>query len=508
MSATPALGTVALVGAGPGDPGLLTVRGLRLLQLAEVVLHDRLVSAEIQALIPPEAECIEVGKTGGRPERSALQSRIQELLLEHARAGRRVVRLKGGDPYVFGRGFEEIEALHEAGIPVEVVPGVTSALAGPAAAGIPVTHREVARSLSVTTLARAKDQESNELGGAAADTICVLMTLRRLGELRDELLAKGRSPTTPAALIEHATLPDQRVARTTLQDLPETAAREQLGSPTMVVVGEVAALQPPAGPLAGRHVLITRPREPARPLRARLEARAAAVDWQPLIEPHVLDSALWSEPPPASAFGERWEWVVFCSLHGVRGFFHELERRELDVRALGGCRVAAVGPKTEEELERFGVRTDLVPRTARTHALARALADAVPSGTRILFSRGTLSREALPRALREAGLEVDTVDVYDTATRHLSPRAAAQVAAGAYDAVLLHSPSAARSLAVSLTAHGALLPPRQLVACVGAATGRAAQEHLPDAEILLPDDGAYGDEALLDAIEGRLAGAT
>ncbi|MEM9405513.1 MAG: uroporphyrinogen-III C-methyltransferase [Acidobacteriota bacterium] len=484
-------GTVALVGAGPGDPGLLTLRAHELLREADVVFLDRLVSPEIVDLVPAHVERHTVGKTGGRPDRTTPQPEIQRRLLEFARRGLQVVRLKGGDPLVFGRGYEELEFLQEAGIAVEIVPGVTSALAAMASAHIPATHRGMSRSISITTPARARGQ-AQPLGGLDADTVCLLMPLARIEELRAELLRRGRSPRTPAALIERATWPEERCIRTDLESLSRVATEHELRSPTLVVVGDVAALAGTGGKsLRGRRLLLTRPRRPARRLRSAAAARGASAHWCPLIDVRPLPRAIWSTNPSRL---DRWDWIAFASPHGVRGFFDELERRGLDARSLHANRLAVVGPKTGDELAKHGLEADLIATPARAHALVRQLIEA--DGERVLFARGTLARETVPRALRGAGLRVDTVDVYTTRKVAPSERTVQELEQGSFDAVLLHSPSAVESLCRS-----AAVSPATLLACVGPRTAEAARHAFPLHTLVLPRAGGYGDDALLDALE-------
>ena len=506
-------GSVALVGAGPGDPGLLTLRGFELLQEADVVLFDRLVSPEIRALIPSNTVCVDVGKTAGSPLETTGQEDIFEALVAYASAGETVVRLKGGDPFVFGRGFEELERVRAAGIPVEIVPGLSSALAGPANAHIPVTHRQLARGVTITTPARAQAPTDGTPGtpdeNAQNDTYCALMPLAKLESISAKLIEEGRSPRMPAVLIERATLPGQRIIRTELDSLHHVASQQRLESPTLLVVGPVAGLQAPGGPLSYRRILITRPRRPARALRASLEARGAEVRWSPLINVRLLNEAAWhcESYQPGCQFAPHYDWIVFTSLHGVHGFFSELTRRGLDARSLASTKIAAVGSKTAAELSRFGVHADLVPSEFRASALANELNAQAGDSRRTLFPRGTLARKELPERLEGFGFRVDTVDVYQTDLVHLPESVDRDIEVGAFDSILLYSPSAVTSLAQTKAA----IPRDCILGCVGQTTGSAAAEAFPEAKIVLPATGRYGDEPLLDALEvhwGKSPGST
>jgi len=340
--AGPARGVVYLVGAGPGDPGLVTVRCLGLVATAEVLAYDRLIPSGLVDLAPRGCELVDVGKHPGRARLP--QAGINRLLVERARAGRRVVRLKGGDPFVFGRGGEEAEACAEAGVRFEVVPGVTSATAGPAAVGVPLTHPELAAAFAVVT---GHEQPGKPGGGvdwealAGVGTLCVLMTVANLGRVAGRLLAAGRSPATPAVLVERATMPGQRVLRSTLGEVAGDAAAAGVSAPAMLVVGEVAAL-------AGR---IGRPgrRLPAPPVSPG---------------PHALDRAV------AALAAGTYHWTVLTSHDGVEALRGRVEAAGLDARALAATRVAATGPAAVAALRAWGIVPDLTLEVATGAALA------------------------------------------------------------------------------------------------------------------------------------------
>ena len=361
--------TVYLVGAGPGDPGLLTVRGAELLAAADVVVYDRLASSALLALAPATAERVSVGKAPGRAEMS--QDEINALLVARGTAGLAVVRLKGGDPFVFGRGGEEAEALAAAGVAFEVVPGITSAIGAPAYAGIPVTHRGVSTHFTVVTghedPAKGRTDVDWEALARAGGTLVVLMGAGRIDEIARRLVAAGRSPDTPVAAVRNGTRPDQRTTRTTLGAIAVAGVQ----APSAIVVGDVAALDLAwfeSRPLFGRTVVVTRAREQASELRARLEALGADV----LELPSIAIEPLAFDVPDLAAY----EWVVFTSVNGVLGFFDRgLAGAGLDARALGAVRVAAIGPGTASALAARGVRPDLVPE----RFVAESLLEAFPA---------------------------------------------------------------------------------------------------------------------------------
>jgi uroporphyrinogen III methyltransferase / synthase len=486
-------GHVVLVGAGPGSADLLTVRGAAALRSADVVVYDRLVSDEILALAPPAALRVDVGKTPGGP--SALQADIHRVMIEHARAGRTVVRLKGGDPFVFGRGNEELDACAGAGVPCEVVPGISSALAAPLAAGIPVTARGVARSFAVVTARGGDDATAYDVPFASLagiDTVVVLMGRADLDRIARELIAAGRDPSTPAALIERATCPDQRVIRAALAEIAQCADEHAIASPAVLVVGPTAAYgaSAQAGPLSGRRILVTRPTTASAQLVAGLRARGAVPIDAPLIRIEYLESL------PIDSLADI-DWIVLTSLHGVRGFARALTASGLDSRALAGVRIATVGPKTAEELERvLFVRADLVPQEYRAKALVAEMVDAIATNETVLFPCGTLARDEVIEGLRASCAEVRELLVY--ATLPQPPSAGAMRAIGhGLDAVLLYSPSAARTLASSLGALGATP-----VVCVGPTTAQAAHDlGFPNVHVAR----RYGDDGVLELLEHLLA---
>jgi uroporphyrinogen III methyltransferase / synthase len=401
-------GIVYLVGAGPGDPGLMTRRSLELIAAADIVLYDRLIPPGALEGARPDAELRYVGKEPGAAAME--QEQINSLLVELGSAGRRVVRLKGGDPFVFGRGGEEAEALAAAGVPFEVVPGVTAAVAAPAYAGIPVTHRDAASAVAFVTGHEdpAKPESALDWDTLARfpGTLVFYMGVRNLPLIARRLCAGGRDPAEPAAVIARGTMPGQRSLTGTLADLPEQAAAAGLGPPAVIVVGPVAALGDTLAwlerrPLHGQTIAVTRARAQASGLAARLRDLGAEVVEAPAIRIEPRDI----EPPDPAAYS----LICFTSPNGVGLFFAALEG---DARALAGTRVAAIGPGTAAELERHGIAADVVPERFVAEGLLDALGDV--SGERVLVARAAEARDVLPDGLRERGAEVEVLALYDT----------------------------------------------------------------------------------------------
>lgn len=445
---------MSLVGAGPGDPGLLTVRARELLATCDVIVYDALVNPLLLAAgaIRADAELHFVGKRGGAP--SVRQEEITALLVERARAGKRVVRLKGGDPLVFGRGSEEAQALAAAGIPFEIVPGVTAGVAASAYAGIPVTHRGLAT--SVTFVTGHEDPTKGESDtdwsalARAGGTLVLYMGVRRLPEIVHALTAGGLPPDTPAAIVEWGTYPRQRTVRATLGTLVEAAQREQVVAPSITVIGQVVQLRDEirwfdTRPLHGRRILVTRARAQASELAARLRALGADVIEAPTIRIEPLD------PTPLRAALDRlgdYQWAVFTSQNAVELVWGELRQRGLDARAFARIKLAAVGPATADALLARGLAVDVVPERFVAEGLVAALEGrADVRGARVLFAKAEGARELLPAELRRLGAMVDEIAVYRAAPDPEGAAAArAALAGGAVDLVTFTSGSTVRFL--------------------------------------------------------------
>ncbi len=403
---------VVLIGAGPGDPGLVTVRGLECLRRADVILYDNLAAPALLAQARPDAETTYVGKK--RTEHALTQDQINALLIEHARAGRRVVRLKGGDPFLFGRGGEEAEALAAAGIPFEVVPGVSSAMGAAAYAGIPLTHRE--HTSAVTFVTGHEVDKIDWTHAGAAETIVVFMGLVSFGEIARRLIAAGRAPATPAAAIRWATRPDQRVLTGTLADLAEKIAQTGLKPPTLILVGEVVRLREKLNwferlPLFGKTVVVTRAPDQAGALAARLAESGANVVRIPTIE--IEPPADWKPLDTAVMRLESFDWVIFTSANGVRFFTQRLDASPRDLRALRG-RICAIGPATAAALAALHLKVDLMPEEYVAESLVTAFEKIPLEGARILLPRAAVARDLIPKELEKRGARVTVVEAYRT----------------------------------------------------------------------------------------------
>ncbi|HZP26313.1 MAG TPA: uroporphyrinogen-III C-methyltransferase [Dehalococcoidia bacterium] len=475
-------GRVVLVGAGPGDPGLITVAGRDYLAAADVVVYDRLVNPQLLKEARHDAELIFAGKEGGG--RHTDQETINRLLIEKAREGKLVVRLKGGDPFVFGRGGEEAGALRAAGVPYLVVPGITSAIAGPAYGGIPVTDRRLASSFVVVTGHEDDDKAESSLDwrnlATVADTIVVLMGGRALPEIVEKLIAGGRPAETPAAVIESATTPRQRTVTGTLGDIAERVAEAGLATPALAIIGDVVSLRQrlawfEQGPLFGRTVLVTRSRSRAGTL-SRLLAQEGAIPIElPAIDIEPAYDAASVEKAIAALQAVAYAWVVFTSANAVEIFFRLLAERGLDPRALAGTRVAAIGPATAAELRRQGLVADVVPDEFIAEAVLEALKGRVSTGQRLLLPRAEGARAELPRGLQELGVEVDELVLYRAAIPQESAAEAVELLRdGQVDIVTFTSSSTVRNL-LRLLGDNASLLKRPFIACIGPVTAEAAR---------------------------------
>jgi uroporphyrinogen III methyltransferase/synthase len=413
------LGRVYLVGAGPGDPGLMSVRSLELIAIADAIFYDRLIPPGALAGARPDAELVYVGKQPGVP--SVPQEEIGARLVAAAREGKSVVRLKGGDPFVFGRGGEEGEALREAGVEFEVVPGITAGVAATAYAGIPVTHRDDASAVAFVTGHENPEKAESALDWEALarfpGTLVFYMGVKRLPENAAALIEAGRDPEEPAAAIERGTMPGQRTVIATLGTLAEAVEREAVKAPALIVVGEVARRREQLGwlerrPLHGRRVVVTRARAQASGLARTLRELGADVVELPVIR---IEPRIDSEEVKLVAGGVgAYDLICLTSPNGVHLLFAALEAAGLDARGLAGVTVAAIGPGTARALAEHGVLADVVPERFVAEGLVEALEDEEVAGARVLVARPAEARDVLPDTLRERGAEVDVVALYET----------------------------------------------------------------------------------------------
>ena len=506
-------GTVYLVGAGPGDPGLLTERGAALLATADVVLHDELVHRALLARVRSGATVVGVGKRGhGPPEKQASQREIDRAIVEHARAGKSVVRLKGGDPFLFGRGSEEAEALVAAGVPFEIVPGVTSPLAAAAYAGMSLTHRDSASSVVFVTATTRHGEPFDfaELAGHRG-TVAVFMGVKRLDEVTRALVERAkRDAETPAAILERGTMPAQRVIDGTLGDIAKRAALASVEAPALLIVGEIVRLREKLRwfdnrPLFGKRVLVTRAEHQARATSELLRSRGAepievaTISIHPPKDPADVERAI-------SELG-RADVVAFTSENGVEAFFEALHRMKRDARAFGNARVASIGSTTTKALASHGIVADLEPEAFVGEALGRTILDDLVArhgsakGRRVVIPRALVAREALPEMLRAEGAEVEVVPVYETlpAGSESRDRLVALLEARKIDVVLATSPSTIENLcelvAPSLLGHA-------LVACIGEVTAARVRKRGLEPGAIATTSTLLG---LVDALEQHFA---
>jgi uroporphyrinogen III methyltransferase/synthase len=496
-------GKVYLVGAGPGDPGLITVKGRACLHRAEVVIYDYLANESLLEAAPSQAERIYVGKKAGAHAMS--QEEINRLIVEKGRSAV-VVRLKGGDPFIFGRGGEEALALREAGIPFEVVPGVTSAIAVPAYAGVPLTHRDLTSSVAFVTGHEMPGKEISAIHwdrlATAVGTLVFLMGVRNLEHITSQLMTYGRAPETPVAVIRWGTTPEQETVTGTLATIAEVAAAAGISPPAIIVVGEVAALRPELNwfegrPLFGKTILVTRAREQASDFRTILEERGARCLEFPTIE--VVPPPSWEPLDRALKSIDRYQWVIFTSVNGVRFLFQRLEALGEDVRALRGIRLGAIGPKTAAALEERGLRLDLVPSEYRAEAVINALGEAEIRGRRFLLPRAAKAREVLPEKLVEMGGEVEVVTAYETVRPSEKVEEVRRLLReGAVHCITFTSSSTVENfIAMVGDDHLPSLLGKAVVACIGPITAETARKHGLAVEII-PDE--YTIEALSAAL--------
>jgi uroporphyrinogen III methyltransferase/synthase len=489
-------GRVYLVGAGPGDPGLLSARALELIAAADVILYDRLIPEAALDGARADAERLFVGKEGGGE--SVAQERTEELMVARALAGALVVRLKGGDPFVFGRGGEEALALRAAGVPFEVVPGVTAGVAALAYAGIPVTHRGVASAVAFVT-GRTGDERELDWPALAAfpGTLVFYMGVGRLAQIAASLIGAGRDASEPAAVVEAGTLPHQRTVLATLRTIAERVESERIGSPSITVVGPVAALAEqlawlPAQPLAGHTVAVTRARAQASGLARRLHELGARVVQAPVIRTRPLPGPPLDPAP--------YDLICLTSANGVAALFERLAAGGRDARALAGARIASIGPGTTRALAEHGIVADVVAEPFVAEGLVAALSE-VPV-THALVARAQQARDVLPDALRARGARVDVLALYETLIEPLS--AATLARARAADYVTFTSSSTVRNFLHAAGDDGAGLSPHTRVVSIGPVTSETLREHGMAVDV---EAGTHDIDGLLQALLADVAAA-
>jgi uroporphyrinogen III methyltransferase/synthase len=494
---------VYLVGAGPGDPGLITVKGLELLGRADVVIHDYLASERLLEHVRPGAETIYVGKRGG--QHTFRQDEINAMLLEKAARGGVIVRLKGGDPFVFGRGGEEAEALAAAGVPFEIVPGVTSAVACPAYAGIPLTHRHFASSAAFVTGHEDPTKPNSGIDWErlprGVGTLVFLMGVKNLDKICTRLIDGGRSPKTPVAIIEWGTTSHQKTTLGTLETIADEARKARVAPPAIIVVGEVVGLREglnwfEARPLFAKTIVVTRAREQASSFIEKLEDLGANCLEFPTIE--IVPPESWAPLDEAIGRLASYDWVIFTSVNGVEFVLERLTPCGTDIRALHGTSICCIGPRTAERLKRLMVEVEFVPEKFRAEGLVEELLARGVKGKRVLIPRAQEAREILPAKLEEAGAQVDVVTAYRT----LKPEAPRQALAALFERGGVHLVTFTSSSTVQNFADlfGGRLPQMMKgvpVACIGPITAQTAVRVGLRCDIM-PED--YTIPALVEAI--------
>ncbi|GAW93603.1 uroporphyrinogen-III C-methyltransferase [Calderihabitans maritimus] len=507
---TAKVGKVYLVGAGPGDPKLITLKGMECIRKADVIVYDRLINQRLLNYARPDAELIYAGKS---PESHTLkQKEINQVLVEKARENKVVVRLKGGDPFLFGRGGEEAVALREAGIPYEVVPGITSAIAVPAYAGIPVTHRNYTSSFAVITGNEDPLKGEGTIAwdkiATGAGTLVFLMGMRNLPHIVEQLVENGLAPDTPIALIQWGTRPEQRTVIGTLADIVDKSREAGLKHPVTIVVGKVAGLREQLAwyedkPLFGKRIVVTRTREQAGALAEKIEELGGEAWEFPVIK--IVPPEDYGPLDRAIEELEKYSWIIFTSVNGVRFFFARLRHHRRDIRALAGIKLCAIGPKTQEALEQYGFIVDYVPQEYRAEAIIEGLKQYGLEGRHVLLPRADIARKILPEALQQMGVLVDEVVAYRTVKGSGDVKALKNMLErGTVHAVSFTSSSTVRYFMELLGEEAASLLKGVTVACIGPITAGTARELGLQVDVEAQEytiDGLV--EALVEYFQGR-----
>ena len=498
------LGKVYLVGAGPGDPDLITVKGSERLKEADVIMYDHLASAKLLKYARQDAETIYVGKLQGN--HAVPQDEINKLMVSKAREGLTVVRLKGGHPFIFGRGGEEAEALAQAKIPFEVVPGISSAIAAPACAGIPLTHRSYTASVVFVTGHEDPTKQHSTVDwsrlGPGAGTLVILMGVKNLAKIAEKLIAAGRDPKTPVALVRWGTTPQQTTLAGTLDTIVAQAEAAALKPPVAIVVGEVVKLRESLNwfekrALFGKTVVITRARAQASDLVRKLSDLGAACLECPTIR--VVPPEDWAPLDAAIDNLGTYDWLVFTSANGVSFFFERLYKKDKDVRALKDVSTAVIGPVTAKRLLDFGLKSDIIPETYQAESIVEAFRQEPMNGKRVLLPRAKEARPVLPVELRKLGAVVDEIVAYQTEqARENVDVLIKHLEEGSIDLLTFTSSSTVRNFK-------ALLPPERFeslikgvtVASIGPITADTAKELGFKVDIMAQD---YTIDGLCEAI--------
>ena len=497
-------GVVWLVGAGPGDPELISVKGLRLIQSADAIVYDRLADKRLLDHARADAILTDVGKIPGR--RVNRQEDINRLLVELGIAGKSVVRLKGGDPFVFGRGGEEAEALADAGVRFEVVPGITSAIAAPAYAGIPLTHRKLASSFTVVTGSEDPTKPDTSVDWEAlaksSDTLAVLMGQSNLRVIADALVRYGRGPQTPVALVQWGTEPYQRTLVGTLSDIADRAAAAGIGAPAVTIVGDVVGLRDAIRwfdnrPLFGKRVLVTRTRTQASALTDMLTQRGAQPVELPTIEIQPLDD--YAELDGALKNAGTYDWVVFSSANAVNIFFERMQALDLDPRALYGVQITAIGPATKRRLLAYNIIADFIPTAFVAESAVAELNALGMDGKRVLLPQAEIARDLMRAGLAECGASVHAIAVYRTVTPPDTAERLQEIISGGIDIATFTSSSTVSNLVELLGGNTDALKDAT-IACIGPITAERAADLGLKVDIVAAEHTIAG---LIEAVESH-----
>ncbi len=497
-------GKVYLVGAGPGDPGLLTLRGRRLIEQADVIIYDRLASPRLLAFASPDAELIYVGKRVGR--HVANQDEINDYIVKKAREGKEVVRLKGGDPFIFGRGGEEAQIMAEAGIEFEIVPGVTSAIAVPAYAGVPLTHRAHTASVAFITGHRRFDTSEAPVqwDGLAkgVGTLVFLMGMTNLAHICEKLIEHGRDPETPVAVIRWGTTPFHKSVTGNLSNIVEIVQENEFKPPAIIVIGTVVGLRDQLNwferlPLLGRRILVTRTRAQSSELVRLLERRGAgcvecpAIEVRPPEDTSAIDSAIENL--------DTYDWIIFSSPNAVKYFLQRLFDKGHDIRSLGSARIACVGASTADCVREYHLNVDMVPHSFRAEGLVKEFGKLDINGKKVLIPRAKKAREILPQGLEAMGASVTVATVYETVTPEMRQDVVEILRDEDVDVLTFTSSSTVNNFfkMVPLDLRERILS-KAKIACIGPVTARTAEKQGLTIDIQ-PEKSTIKD--MVDAIE-------
>ncbi|MGV7221079.1 MAG: uroporphyrinogen-III C-methyltransferase [Nitrospinales bacterium] len=497
-------GMVVLVGAGPGDEGLLTLKGKTWIERADVIVYDYLANINLTRFAKPQTEIIYAGKQAGKA--TMKQGTINALLIEKALEGKTVVRLKGGDPFIFGRGGEEAQALKNAGISFMVVPGISSPVGVSAYAGIPLTHRDCSSSISIITGSNEKGKEDLHIDwekiASRSGTLVFLMGARKLPRIVEKLLEYGKSPETPIAIIQWGTTPKQKSWMGTLGTIVEIALKENISPPALTIVGEVAALKSEIDwfetlPLFGKTIVITRAREQSESFTQLLMEKGAEPYSFPVIQ--TVPPEDWGPLDTALADLNKYDGLIFTSVNGVKFFLQRLKQKDKDIRELKGVRIFAIGPKTAQAVKDLGIRVDVVPEKFVAESLLESLDKEDVKGKRYLLPRAQIAREILPHTLRDLGAKIDVAPAYQTILPvTLKDDLQTKLQDGDIDAITFTSSSTVQNF---MKIFGDDLKPllkKTTIACIGPVTAKTA-ESLGLKVDIIPEN--YTIEALTQTIE-------